>query len=46
MSKEWVSNPNLYEKKAKFFTRKYANPMKSCITLGKWDFTFDELSID
>ena len=42
---ELVNNRNLYEKKVKYFTQKYANPMYSNIEKeynNSWDFTYIE----
>ena len=41
---EFINNRALYEKKVKYFTRKYANPMKGCYKSdgNDWDFSFNE----
>ena len=41
---EFINNPELFEKKARYFTKKYANP---CAIYKKnypdgWDFTYKE----
>ena len=43
MAKEYKENRALYEKKAKYFTKKYANIENALKYCGKkWDFSFDE----
>ena len=38
---EMIKNPELYEKKIKYFTKKYANPLKPIIVEDRnWDFSF------
>ena len=40
MADELKNNKALYKEKVKYFTKKYANPMKSHQTLSNWDFTY------
>ena len=42
IQEEMIKNPNLYEKKQKYFTNKYANPMLGYKEYIEWDFTYDE----
>ena len=37
---EFKFNRKLYEEKVKYFTKKYANPLKSWKKHDKWDFTY------
>ena len=42
---EFVNNPNLFAKKAKYFTDKYASPNYKLNPLefpNRWDFTYNE----
>ena len=40
---EFINNPKLFEKKAKYFTSKYANPSESGKNYSDgWDFTYKE----
>ena len=42
---EFVNNPSLFEKKAKYFTNKYAGPytkFKPSDFSNGWDFTYNE----
>ena len=41
MQDEIIKNPNLYEKKQKFFTKKLADPSKGYREYDKWDFTYN-----
>lgn len=37
---EYKKNPKLYEQKAKYFTKKYANPCLGLKQYKSWDFTY------
>ena len=41
MAEEFRNNKSLYEKKIKYFTRKYANPMIGYKKYDNWDFTYN-----
>jgi len=43
IAKEFINNKELYDKKARYFTKKYASPINSKYDDSKsWDFTYDE----
>jgi len=43
IANEFINNKELYEKKARYFTKKYASPINSKYDDSKsWDFTYDE----
>ena len=37
---EMINNPNLFEEKVKFFTKKYASPELGYREYSNWDFTY------
>ena len=41
MAEEFRNNKSLYEKKVKYFTQKYANPMIGIREYSGWDFTYN-----
>ena len=44
IAKEYINNKELYDKKARYFTKKYASPLSYSKYDGikSWDFTYDE----
>jgi ubiquitin-conjugating enzyme E2 D/E len=47
IAEENINNRQLYEQKVKYFTRKYANPMKKLkLDDQDWDFSYDEKDLE
>ena len=42
IQEEMIKNPSLYEKKQKYFTKIYADPLKGYREYDKWDFSYNE----
>ena len=38
---EYRHNPYLFDKKVKYFTKKYANPITASYMYNSWDFTYN-----
>ena len=46
IAQEFRENRQLYEQKVKYFTLKYAHPMKLKLDYQEWDFSYDEKDLD